>query len=93
MSETKKQTLTGVVELDGNTFIECEFKDAQLTYRGGMAPSFANCRFTNARFNFEDSAANTVNFLRAMLPLQTNMRQVVFGLMPELNNANQSPTL
>ena len=41
-------------------------------------------RFDNATFSFRESAGNTLMFLRAMAPAQTNMRDVVLGLMPEL---------
>lgn len=84
MSETRDQVLNGEVEIDGKTFVNCEFKNARLVYRGGTPPNFNNCRFTQSNFAFFDSAANTLNFLRAMAPRETNMREVVFGLMPEL---------
>ena len=86
MSETKNQTIKGRVKLDGKTFTDCEFVDAQLAYDGGLPPNFVNCRFTNSNFAFVEAAGNTVNFLRAMAPRASNMREVVFGLMPELNS-------
>ena len=85
MAEIRNQTLSGDIAIDGQVFINCEFKDARLLFDGGTPPNFDNCRFTNSRFGFQSEAANTLNFLRAMLPHQSNMRQVVFGLMPELN--------
>jgi hypothetical protein len=84
MAETKNQTLKGIVRLDGNTFRDCEFVDARLIFEGGLPPNFINCRFTNSSFTFQEAAGNTVNFLRAMAPHQSNMREIVFGLMPEL---------
>lgn len=86
MAETKNQTLKGIVRLDGHTFRDCEFVDARLLYEGGLAPNFINCRFSNSHFAFEEAAGNTVNFLRAMAQPQSNMRGVVFGLMPELRD-------
>ena len=85
MTETRDQTVRGNVVLDGNTFVNCQFTDARMIYEGGTPPNFTNCAFTNSNFVFQAAAGNTLNFLRAMLPAQTNMRQVVFGLMPELN--------
>jgi len=84
MSEVRNQTLQGRLKLDGKTFIDCEFKNAQLIYQGGQQPSFSNCRFTQSRFEFEGEAANTVNFLRGMLNPQSNMRHFVVGMMPEI---------
>lgn len=86
MAETTNQTLKGVIKLDGATYRDCEFVDAQLTYEGGTPPNFINCRFTNSNFSFVGSAGNTVNFLRAMAPRASNMREVVLGLMPELKD-------
>lgn len=83
-AEYKDQTLSGVVALDSNSFDNIDFKDAGLTYDGGRPPAFNNCRFDNARFTFRKSAGNTLLFLRAMAPAETNMRDVVLGLMPEL---------
>ncbi|CAN5182664.1 hypothetical protein BH10PSE2_BH10PSE2_08690 [soil metagenome] len=85
MTETKNQTLTGQVSLDGKTFRDCEFVDAQLMFEGGAAPVFINCRFQRSRFGFDGAAANTVNFLRAMAAPQSNMRSFVTGLIPELS--------
>ena len=84
MTQTRDQVLNGEVEIDGATFVNCEFKNARLIYRGGTPPNFNNCRFTQSNFAFFDSAANTLDFLRAMAPKETNMRGVVAGLMPEL---------
>lgn len=86
MAEYKDQTLSGVVALDSNSFDNIDFNEAELTYDGGKPPAFNNCRFNNARFTFRESAGNTLMFLRAMAPVETNMRQVVLGLMPELKD-------
>lgn len=85
MSETKNQTIQGRVKLDGKTFTECTFENAQMIYDGGVPPQFINCRFNASQFVFDKEAGNTTNFLRAMANPQSNMRQIVFGLIPELN--------
>lgn len=82
MAESK--TISGRVKLDGKTFTDIQFVDAQLVYDGGLAPNFVNCRFQNTGFSFEKEAGNTCNFLRAMAAPQSNMRSVVLGLLPEL---------
>ena len=85
VADFKDQTLTGDIALDGNTFANIQFKNAVLSYAGGVPPRFDNCAFDNSSFSFRDAAASTLQFLRAMAPENTNMRSVVFGLMPELN--------
>lgn len=84
MAEFKDQTLSGVIALDSNSFDNIDFEDVELTYDGGRPPAFNNCRFNNVSFTFRESAGNTLMFLRAMAPVETNMRNVVLGLMPEL---------
>ena len=84
MAETRDQTITGAFTIDGNTYVNIDFHGAELRYGGGVAPTFDNCRFNEARFTFRDEAANTLGFLRAMAPASTNMRGLVLGLIPEL---------
>ncbi|MBU1347377.1 MAG: hypothetical protein KKA16_10580 [Alphaproteobacteria bacterium] len=84
MADIKNQTLQGRQVIDGKSFIDCEFQNAQMVYKGGPAPNFTNCRFTKSGFVFENEAANTMNLLRAMLQPQTNMRPFVLGMMPEI---------
>ena len=86
MAEIRNQVLQGRQLVDGNTYHDCEFKDALLVFTGLQAPGFVNTRFTNSGFTFEGQAATTVNFLRAMLPPQTGMRGFVTGMMPEIGN-------
>lgn len=86
MAEYRDQTLSGEIALDGNSFINIEFNDAELIYRGGTPPAFDNCRFNRATFNFRDQGGNTLAFLNAMAPATTNMREVVLGLIPALKD-------
>ena len=84
MAHIKNQTLTGDQHIDGGIYEDCVFENARMIYDGGTPPQFINTSFTASHFRFDKSAGNTVNFLRAMLPARSNMREVVFGLMPEL---------
>ncbi len=84
MSEVRNLVLTDVQLIDGVTFVDCEFKNAQLVFKGVQPPSFVNCRFTQSRFVFEDNAGTTVNLLRGMLRPETGMRGFVTGMMPEI---------
>jgi hypothetical protein len=86
VAEFKDQTLTGDVVLDGNAFQNIQFKNAVLSYAGGQPPRFDNCAFDTTSFSFRDTAASTLQFLRAMAPESTNMRSVVLGLLPELRD-------
>lgn len=84
MAEVRDQTLSGDLDIDGQIYIGCTFQDARLVYEGGVPPGFDNCRFHDSNFVFQGAAGHTLNFLRAMAPRATNMREVVLGLIPEL---------
>ena len=84
MADIRNQVLEGRQELDGNTYYDCEFRDAVLVFKGVQQPGFSNCRFTRSRFAFEANAATTVHFLRGMLGRQPGMRSFVTGMMPEI---------
>lgn len=84
MAEIRNQVLEGRQQIDGNTYYDCEFKNAQLVFKGVQMPGFSNCRFARSGFMFEDQAATTVNLLRGMLRPETGMRGFVTGMMPEI---------
>ncbi|WP_291832302.1 hypothetical protein [Brevundimonas sp.] len=84
MAEIRDQTLTGAQTLDGNTYINCQFSNARLTFQGGQPPGFVNCTFEDTEFVFDGAAGRTMAFLKAMAPASTNMRHIVLGLLPEL---------
>lgn len=54
------------VELDGETFNDCEFAECRLVYSGGEPPTFTRCRFDDCEWKFEDAAANTLAYLKQM---------------------------
>ena len=84
MAAHKDKTLSGPIDLDGNTFENIAFDNAQLFYLGGQPPIFTNCAFNGVAFEFRGPAHNTLNFLRSITPESTRMREVLYGLMPEL---------
>jgi len=86
MTAIKDQTLTGQHFVDGQHYINIQFRDATLTYGGGTPPTFENCIFDGATFSFEGPARATLLFLNAMAPATTNMREIVLGLLPALND-------
>ena len=84
MSEIRNQVLEGRQLIDGVTYIDCEFKNAQLVFKGVQLPGFNNCKFTKSRFVFEENAATTVSLIRGMLQSQTGMRSFMTGMIPEI---------
>lgn len=67
MSKFKGKDFSGQrVKLDGNSYEECVFKDATLTYSGGVPPELIRCDVSGASVGFTGAAENTSLFLRAM---------------------------
>lgn len=49
--------------LDGNKYERCNFIKCTLVYRGGEAPMFTSCDFSNCGWSFEDAAMRMIYFL------------------------------
>ncbi len=86
--EYEGQTLSGAVELDGNSFIDCRFQDATLIYRGGVAPRLINCSFDPAQMEFQDAAANTVRLLGAMSRPESGLRYLAARMFWQILGAD-----
>lgn len=84
MAVHKDKTMSGPIDLDGNVFENILFENAQLLYSGGNSPQFTNCAFNTVAFEMRGPAHRTVNFLRSMAPAETQMREVFYGLIPEI---------
>lgn len=56
----------GIVRLDGNTFIDCEFRDVRLDF-GAVAPVvLRGCLFAGVEWRFVEHAALAFDLIRAM---------------------------
>lgn len=51
------------IALDFNQFIECEFVDCKLIYRGYGPVDLEGCSFRNVQWIFSDAAGNTIKFM------------------------------
>jgi hypothetical protein len=52
------------VEVDGGTFINCDFRFAILLYGGGEHPKFEDCTFGDVSWHFEGAALRTIQLLQ-----------------------------
>lgn len=84
------QELSGRVELDGNSFVNCSFQHATLVYRGGAAPSLAGCCFEPAQIEFQDAAANTVHLLGAMARPGSGLRYVAARMLWQILGGDEA---
>ncbi|MGD8593167.1 MAG: hypothetical protein PVF82_10070 [Gammaproteobacteria bacterium] len=51
------------VTVDFNEYIDCEFNDCEILYKGGNLPVFENCKFNNCQYSLVDKADNTIGYL------------------------------
>lgn len=55
------------ISLDGESFVDCTFRDCTLVYEGGeIPPAIHDNRFRGCRWQFEGAAGRTVSFMAAM---------------------------
>ncbi len=54
------------VQLDGQEFRSCTFRDCQLTYGGGKPPVLVGCKFYGLSMAFTGAAADTLTFVTAL---------------------------
>jgi hypothetical protein len=54
------------VEVDGGTFVNCDFRWAILLYAGGEHPKFEDCSFGDVSWRFEGAALRTIQLLQLM---------------------------
>jgi len=73
------------VSLDGEQFSDCEFRDCRLTYAGGKAPTFDNCKIVDCEWKFEGPAEQTLAHLKAVwnaggkAPVQAMIKEITGG--------------
>jgi hypothetical protein len=70
------------LQLDGETFADCEFKHCRLVYSGGQPPSFTDCRFDDCEWKFEGAAALTLEHLKVVWG--AGGKAVVQGVIKEI---------
>ena len=54
------------IEIDGNRYSQCTFKNCKLVYRGGDIPVFEGCKLDFCSWHWEDAAIRTIEFLRGI---------------------------
>jgi hypothetical protein len=67
VSSYKDQKLANeTVVLDDSEFLNCEFDNCKMVYRGGEMPKIQHCHFMRCTWHLEDAAQRTVLFLRSV---------------------------
>ncbi len=52
------------VQLDGEHFADCEFRQCRMVYTGETPPTFEDCRFIDCDWKFEGAAGRTLVHLK-----------------------------
>lgn len=67
MAEIKGGTFEGGhVDVDGNYYRECIFRNTEIRYSGGPPPSFVSCEFDACTLGISGAATNTIAYLHAI---------------------------
>jgi hypothetical protein len=66
MRHTKENFENRIVEIDGEEYLDCEFDNCVLTYRGGTFPIFLRTQTSQCTWNLEDAASRTLLLLHAL---------------------------
>jgi hypothetical protein len=73
------------VALDGEHYVDCEFRVCRMLYSGGETPIFENCRFDGCEWKFDDAATRTLAYLKLMwaaggkAPVQALIKEITGG--------------
>ena len=54
------------IHIDGQRFLDCEFKSATLIYEAGPLPRFEGCTFDSCRWELGGAADRTMTIVRFM---------------------------
>jgi hypothetical protein len=65
-SENKRRVENELIMLDYAEFVDTEFFQCRLVYKGGRPPSMKGCDFIECEFIFEDAAENTLQFISSI---------------------------
>ncbi len=61
------QAYTGeTIVIDGQKFVDCEFRQCVLIYRGGELPLFDGSFLDNCDWRFEEAALRTIHLLQRL---------------------------
>lgn len=66
MNISGKKISNKKINLDGNTFTDCDISKSVLVYKGGVLPIMQECRINDCQWSFAGEAANTLQFMASM---------------------------
>ena len=52
------------VQIDGEEFLDCEFRNARMEYAGGPVPVFEGCTFDSNQWRFSGQAGRAMELIR-----------------------------
>ena len=70
------------VELDGNRFEGCVFRNCRLVYSGGGLPDLVGNNFEHCHFKLEGAAKHTIAFCRMLVKM--DLEHVAEGIFAEI---------
>lgn len=80
----ENQTFSGLVRVDGQTYTDCRFQNAEVVYAGGPPPTYTRCGFEGSRLVFEGAADATIQYMRALAAAGPELQSAIRAMLPEL---------
>ena len=74
------------VELSGNIFHNCIFRDCELVFDGDRSPTFYDNEFIDTVFVFTEAAAKTLYFLGNIYHAGTGGQEIVDRILDEVRD-------
>lgn len=72
------------LELHGNRYSDCTFRNCELVYDGDYSPTFHNNEFINSTFVFSGAALRTLYFMSNMYHTGEGGREVIDKTLMEM---------
>lgn len=76
------------IELHGNSYHGCTFKQCELVYDGDRSPTFNDNEFVDSVFIFSGAALRTLYFMSNMFHSGDGGREVIEKTVNDLKNGN-----
>ena len=76
------------IHLDGQLYLDCEFRRCRLIYSGGEMPGFDVCQFQTCTWHLEGAALRTLDFLSLLYG--TGNKPLVEGILRRITGTEAS---
>lgn len=81
-AHVSKAFTDAILHVDGQGFLDCEFRRCDLIYSGGELPNFDGCTFDACRWQLDAHAKRTLGYLHFLIGLKDdNVRNGILAML------------